>query len=242
MKELVLFLNDNSGAIQVLFSALVTLATLVYAFLTWKLVSETRRMRKAQTDAKITVGVSNRKESISFLDFFVRNEGVGPAYDVRFEVGAMDAGKGDESLVKKINSLGFIERGVEYLSPNQEIRSFLTSMMENFEKKIETSIRIKVRYRTASGDQINDSFLLDLSVFRNLQSLGKPDLYSIAKDVEKIQQDIHNLATGFWHLNIIMQSKSEYLAEEKTNMEEAHKFFEEKRAQQETESEKEGKT
>lgn len=235
MKELIRYLNENSGAIQVVFSGLVTLATLAYALLTWKLVTETRRMRKAQTDAKVTVGVSNRKESINFLDFFIKNEGVGPAYDVRFEVEPVDVGKGDESLVKKINSLGFIVRGVEYLSPNQEIRTFLASMKEDFEKKVETSIRIKVHYRTASGDLVNDAFLLDLSIFRNLRSLGKPDLYRIATDMEKIQQDIHRLVTGFSHLNVIMQTRFEYLAEQKADMEEAERFFDEQRAKKKVE-------
>lgn len=56
MSEFLTFLNQNSGAIQVLFSGLVTAATVVYALLTWSLVRETTRMRKAQSDAKVMVG------------------------------------------------------------------------------------------------------------------------------------------------------------------------------------------
>jgi len=39
------FLNENSGAFVVIFSAVVAIATIVYAILTWRLVSETRKMR-----------------------------------------------------------------------------------------------------------------------------------------------------------------------------------------------------
>ena len=40
---LVEFLNENSGA----FAVVVAIATVVYAILTWRLVSETRKMREA---------------------------------------------------------------------------------------------------------------------------------------------------------------------------------------------------
>ena len=66
MTALLYFVNQNSGAIQVVFSGIVTLATLIYAVLTWKLVSETRRMRKAQTDAKVTVGIRLTNRQIGF--------------------------------------------------------------------------------------------------------------------------------------------------------------------------------
>ncbi len=142
-------------------------------------------MRKAQTDAKVTVGLSSRKETISFLDFFVRNEGIGPAYDVKFKVHPVHSG--DESIMTKITSLGFIGKGLDYISPNQEIRTFLTSMLEGFETKIETAIKVTVAYHTSSGEEVTDSYLLDFSIFRGLQQLGKPDLYNISKDIEKIQ-------------------------------------------------------
>ncbi|PNR89319.1 hypothetical protein X925_03280 [Petrotoga sp. 9T1HF07.CasAA.8.2] len=44
------FLNQNSGALAVVFSALVAIATIVYAKLTWSLVAETRKMREAQIE------------------------------------------------------------------------------------------------------------------------------------------------------------------------------------------------
>lgn len=228
MTELLQFLNQNSGAIQVVFSGLVTLATLIYAVLTWKLVSETRRMRKAQTDAKVTVGISSRKEVISFLDFFVRNEGVGPAYNIKFKIHQISSG--DESIITKITSLGFIEKGLDYLSPNQEIRTFLTSMLERFETIIETALRVMVTYHTSSGEELSDSYSLDFSIFRGLKQLGKPDLHSIAKDMEKIQKNIQHICTGFYKLRVITQTESEYLEQQQRHVEEAEAFFEEQEA------------
>lgn len=50
------FLNENRGAFAVAFSAVVAITTVVYAILTWRLVSETRKMRVAQTEPREYVG------------------------------------------------------------------------------------------------------------------------------------------------------------------------------------------
>ncbi len=181
MSDIFTFLNQNSGAIQILFSGLVTFATVVYAILTWSLVRETTQMRRAQTDAKVMVGVTSRKETISFLDFYILNEGMGAAYNVKFQVTHLKADKGDASIVGRINELGFVQSGLDYLSSKQEIRTFLTSMFENFEEKILTTIKVDVSYQTGVGNVVNDAYIIDFSIFRGLHQLGEPDLYRIAR-------------------------------------------------------------
>lgn len=59
MSETLKFLNENSGALTVIFTAVVTVATAVYAVLTWKLVAETRLMREVQTEPKIEISVGS---------------------------------------------------------------------------------------------------------------------------------------------------------------------------------------
>lgn len=56
------FLNQNSGAFLVLFSLVVTGATVFYAILTSRLVSETRKMREAQTEPNVSVNISSKEE------------------------------------------------------------------------------------------------------------------------------------------------------------------------------------
>jgi len=227
MNDFLTFLNHNSGAIQVLFSGLVTFATVVYAILTWSLVRETTRMRKAQSDAKVMVSISSRKETISFLDFYIVNEGMGPAYDIKFKVTHLNVGEGDVSIVAKINELGFIQKGIDYLSAKQEIRTFLTSMIDNFELKVRTILRVEVSYRTGAGDIVKDAYTIDFSIFSGMQQLGEPDLYRIAKSIEKIEKNIDHLSTGWSKLQIITQSKSDYIEERQKSMEDAQKQFEE---------------
>lgn len=80
------FLGQNESAFTVIFSALVAIATLVYAILTWRLVSETRKMREAQTEPNISVTIQPREEWMNFVDLIIQNIGLGPAYNIKFEI------------------------------------------------------------------------------------------------------------------------------------------------------------
>jgi hypothetical protein len=212
-------LNDNAGALQVVFAAFVTLATIVYAVLTWSLVRETRRMRRAQTDAKMVIGLNTRSEQINLVDVFIRNEGMGPAYDVQFRAEPVGS-SGYAEILESIRSLGFIDQGLEYFSPGQEIRSFLTTMVGDFEEKLATRIRVVVDYTTASGEHKSDVYVLDLSIFRGLHQLGTPDLYSIAESLKSVKDDIRHLTTGFHKLQVITQDKADYRREQEELREE----------------------
>jgi hypothetical protein len=53
LKVIIEIINQNIGLMTLLFSGVVAVSTFFYAILTWKLVSETRKMREAQTEPKI---------------------------------------------------------------------------------------------------------------------------------------------------------------------------------------------
>lgn len=206
MSNLVQQLNANSGLLQLVFSFVVALSTLVYALLTWILVSETRRMRRAQTEAKVTVQVVRHPDTMGFVDILFRNEGTGPARDIHFDARLENPGVGDASLVEVIKSIGFVHKGLDYLSAGAEHRSFFAALREDFEQKMATAIRVDVRYRVATGAELKDSYLLDLSVFRNMSRLGDPPLASMASSMKSLQKDVHDLATGWKKLQVITQN------------------------------------
>lgn len=117
---LVEFLNENNGAFAVIFSAVVAIATVVYAFLTWRLVSETRKMREAQTEPKVSVTIQPREEWIKLIDMVIQNIGLGPAYNIKFEINPdFECMKG-----KFLSELGFMKNGLKYLAPNQKLQFF----------------------------------------------------------------------------------------------------------------------
>ena len=76
------FLNENAGLLTIVFSGVVTSATVVYAILTWRLVAETRRMREIQTEPDISITTLNREESVSLVDIRFQNIGLGTAHHI----------------------------------------------------------------------------------------------------------------------------------------------------------------
>lgn len=200
------FLNQNSGAFSMVFSAVVAFATVVYAILTWKLVSETKKMREAQTEPKISVIVQPTEEWINAIDMIIQNIGLGPAYNVKFKVEP----DFEYTEGKFLSELGFIKDGLRYLAPSQKLQIFLTSMADNFEEKVKKSFKIKVAYQNSiGGKKYEDSYTIDFSQFIGLRHLGEPPLYKISKNIEKIQKDIHHLSTGFYKMKVIRYTKED---------------------------------
>jgi hypothetical protein len=205
------FLNENSGAFAVIFSALVAIATIVYAILTWRLVSETRKMRESQTEPKLSVTIQPREEWINLIDMVIKNIGLGPAYNIKFKVKPdFEYKKG-----KFLSDLGFMKNGLRYLAPNQKIQFFLTSMIDNFEEKVKNSFEIKIIYQNSIAKKYEDVYVIDFSHLIGLSQLGEPPLYKLAKNIEKIQKDIHHLSTGFHKMKVIRYTKEDIEEETK---------------------------
>lgn len=111
------FLNANAGALNPLFAAVVAIATGVYAWLTAKLVAETRYLREAQTEPRIEVSYRPRDEWISLIDIVIKNIGCGPAYDLSFSSSATVSNRGSEELLSRLKELKSLNSGIAYLGP-----------------------------------------------------------------------------------------------------------------------------
>jgi hypothetical protein len=186
-------MNDN---VAMLFSAIVTISTAVVAWLTAVLVSETRRMRQVQTEPKIDVTYRVRDESIAHLDIVIRNIGLGPAYNIRFRAEAVSASEGTQELLQELVGINFIASGLHYLSPGQQVSSFLTSVSENFRSKITSSFKVTATYASAEHQQYKDEYLINLAELRGLRRVGEPPLHRIANSLEALQEDVHELVPG----------------------------------------------
>lgn len=198
MSEIFDYLNKNSGALSAIFSAVVTGATVVYAWLTARLVEETRQMRQAQTEPRIQVTYRVRDEWINLLDISVRNIGLGPAYDVRFKVHTETTDTdGSSELVKGLLKLACFKNGLSYLGPSQEYFSYWTNIADGESSKVDCRIIISCSYRSVTNAQYKHDCIVDLSELKGSSRIGEPPLHKIAKHIEKIEKDLHNIATGY---------------------------------------------
>lgn len=222
------YLNQNSGALIVIFTAVVTLSTVVYALLTAMLVTETRRMRQAQTEPKVQVIVKPWDEWINIVHIYIRNIGLGPAYDISFDTSAEAGDEGAQELISDFTKANFFRTGLKYLGPGQELAPGYSQMTKDFDKKVSSILVFTVHYRDAIGKRYQESFRLDFSEFLGITRIGKPHLYAIAQNLEKLQKDFNNIATGFKRLKIDVFDHDDR-EEEQKEWEEHNKLKDEKK-------------
>lgn len=197
MTNMLAFLDQYVGALTVLFTGVVTLATAVYAVLTWVLVAETRKMRKVQTEPKLEVTLRSVDEAIHIQRLHVRNIGLGPALHIKLKPRVVAGGDQAQALVDEFTKTNFFRTGVSYLGPGEERYSHYSDMSKDHEYKIASVLAFDVSYRSATGDSYEETLIIDMSEYKGTYKLGKPHLYSIALSLERLQKDLHHVVTGF---------------------------------------------
>lgn len=208
------FLNRNSGALTVLFGAIVAIATVVYAKLTAALVSETNRMRRVQTDAEVVVSVQPSATWINLIELVVENIGGGSAYNLRLEVNPdVKCSRGE-----MLSSIGLFKHGMRQLAPQRSVRTFLFSVSDKV-TEIENPdgpfrFTVKASYDPGNGTTITRTFELDLLHLVGMVQLGTPPLKTIADSLKALQGDFGHLTTGFKRLTVNVNTRAEVEAEE----------------------------
>jgi hypothetical protein len=141
--------------------------------------------------------IKPREEWIHLVNVYVRNIGLGPAYDLSFDITAETGGEGAQALIDDFTRAHFLKTGIKYVGPGQEVVSDYSQLTEKFGDKIESVLVFRVRYKSATGKLYQERFRIDLSEFKGRTQIGKPHLYAIAQHLEEIQRDFHKLVTGF---------------------------------------------
>ena len=195
-------IQQHKELATLIFSGVVTLSTVIYAILTALLVTETRQMRRAQTEPKIVAFVEPREEFITFGHLYIQNVGAGPALNISFELNSKPEDEGAKLLIKDFSKSRFLETGVDYIGPNQRIKSQYTAFTEEFNKKIKAIFTVTIKYKSSTNREYSDTYTIDMSQFEGAGDLGTPHLYSIAQSLKKLQEDVHKISTGFKRIKV----------------------------------------
>ena len=205
------FIIQNNGIITLVFSGIVALATVVYAVLTWRLVGETIKMRLTQTEPKISINLQSSEQSITMMDLIIQNIGLGPAYNVTFNLTK------DFEIVNKIylSEIGMFKNGISYFAPGQKIQFFITSMVNNYQEKEKFNFDIDVKYENHSKKIYTERFKIDFSEFRGLLRSEETPLHKILKEIGKLRSEFENLIQGTKKLNVNIYTDKNRIEEEK---------------------------
>lgn len=70
-------------------------------------------------------------------------------------------------------------------------------MTEGHDGKIEAVLAIDMAYESTTGVKHTEQATIDMSELKGEYQLGTPNLYSIAKSLEKMQGDFAHITSGF---------------------------------------------
>jgi hypothetical protein len=193
MQEFLNCLDQYNSLLTLLFTGVVAVSTVIYAGLTWSLVSETRAMRQVYTDPKIDFTIRPQYPHFGILNARVQNIGQGPAYNIRFEIEQISNGTTTETTLTLLKSNQFISKGINYLSPSQYMDTFLEGMYENTKEKFDIKFNVYITYETASGDPLKDFYHVEFSEHEGGALVNNDHIYHSSKHLEKISMNIEKI-------------------------------------------------
>lgn len=187
------FLNANSGALTVVFSFMVTAATVVYVVLTRALVAETRRMRENQTEPDISIALVPSRSWLSWINMEIDNLGAGAAHNVRLQVEPDFENRSGQFL----SQLGPFKNGIKRLPAGSKIISFVTEMVgKDSEKRRNSEFTIRADYENSEGRSFHRDFQINLSYMEGLMAIDKDPLIGLHEHVEAIDKTLRGWAAS----------------------------------------------
>lgn len=192
-KNILDFLNANSGSFSVLFAFLVAFATIVYAILTAKLVSETIKLRKAQTEPNVCAYVQIMSGWYPFNAFVIENIGMGPAKEIKLSV------KRDFEIDnEKVSELSVIKNGINYLAPNQKIIPF--SFFMKRDEPAHSPLELVITFKSSLDESYKNEFQIFMDRNLGITELQKSDYGKMEYEIKELKNSLHLLARAISEL------------------------------------------
>lgn len=161
--------------LQIVFSGVVALSTVVYSILTWRLVSETKLIREFQITPDVNVFFERSEADASFIHIVFKNSGLGYAKNVTFEI-FKDFGYYDSEIFKLANK-GIIKKGIDNFYSNQSYKFFFTDLSQNNEQKKLDNLIIKTTFYNLNNRKFEKEINLSLSELTGISIMTPPDSY-----------------------------------------------------------------
>ncbi len=180
------------------FTGVVALSTVCYVILTGWLALETRKMREAQIEPRVTARVEVHHAGDFGYELVIRNEEQGVAKNVRikFSGGPSYFRREFQHVFPTVDQWPIIREGMEYLEPGETLRFPIgTVSVEGFERATQVPGTLSVRWESLRGKQLDTLYTLDFSRFRGM--VFKPNrLREIAGHLESISNSISKIKQG----------------------------------------------
>ncbi len=200
-------IND---AVHWLFSDAITVATIIYAALTYSLLRQTIRLRQVETDPEISIYLEAGHSSQPLISLVIGNIGRGPAYDVRFTVSPDDPiWENHDWRLTKITFLRNDE-GLPYMAPGQMIRvdigTFMSLRKTPFSISASYLSKAQHRSKRRSSRPFASSFTLSVGKFEGMALPQETPEQQIANHLKKIAAEVGEITDGSSSLKMSIES------------------------------------
>jgi hypothetical protein len=176
--------------IEIIYSFVLTISTVIYARITSKLFQETKSQRLALTEPLLSMRLQSNTENLNIIELHIENLGNGIAYNIRF-IFLTDFIYTNQKE-KKLSDIAFFKSGLIALAPRQHHKIFLTSLINDTINGVEhRPFEIKVVYDTLSQKNKESIFGLNLTEFEGLLYMDKKnEIQELIKSIRELTSAI----------------------------------------------------
>ena len=199
MEDLIAFANTHQGAVTALATAVIALAAVVTALLTFSLIRENRLLRKAGTEPEVIAYLTPDPRFKTMVNFVLANVGQGPARNVQFtfEADEMDFTTHNVQISNKVE-----RKAISTLPQGERIDVFFGAGHELFMEPRLRPFKVSIQYEDINGRRRRCEYRLDVSQFDGLITLGSPAEHEVAEALKKIERHMNSLATDLKLLKV----------------------------------------
>lgn len=227
--------NANSGFVMTILTLIYVVATIIVVALMLRANRLTARSMQiaVQLDKERSkpVVIMEVVPDIPFFRLKVRNIGLTAAHRIKFAVTPEPklcfGGKDQIPIEKKERTIQFVSEGIQSLPPQGEVSTTLGTL-ERIEESLD-SLHFcgKITYTDLLGDSHETIVDFDLSIFKDLVYTGKKTIDTVARELEKIRQELDHIGSGVHKPHVRTQDIADFKMEEQERRVAVRKAFEE---------------
>jgi len=192
-------------------AGLLTLAVyIVLAVYAKRQIDEAKQLRLAHTRPFVVIELIPTRLTVSLQ---IRNVGSTMARQVRFEWDKWPEFAGDygkSALWDKDSGASLFSTGITHLAPGQKIVTVFDSMDKRLNSELPMRYSVDVEYSGPDSEEesadYNESFVLDLNLFRGLWVPKEKTLTNLVDEVGKIRQEVSNWSGSEGLLRVMSSS------------------------------------
>jgi hypothetical protein len=188
--------QDLNTILSLIFSGVVSAATIVIAWATHKymkltasLVEETKLVRKAQTEPKISIFLRPQEQTPVIVDLIIQNYSQAQALDLTFQI--------EPDIYyyenRKLSDVDFLQCLTSLQPSETRILPMWTGYwkpIDGTEEKIPETVTFVVRYHDALGNEKVDRFPLPFGTYSHGETWGgNSPLEKIAKSLGELEKN-----------------------------------------------------